>query len=137
MNRHSRALAALLASTVALAGCEAIGITAMGVGMSTGVSHTLTGIVYRTFTSPENQVKHASLDALHRMQIKPVSTNRSGSVETIQARAANRDIEIELEALTPNTTRMRVVAKKDGGVLRDEATASEVVLQTEKLVGKG
>lgn len=137
MRGHLRPLAALVTASVALAGCEAFGITAMGVGMSTGVAHTLSGIVYRTFTSPEKQVKTASLDALHRMQIKPVSTSRNGSIETIQARAANRDIEIELEALTPNTTRMRVVARKDGGILRDEATASEVVIQTEKLVGRG
>lgn len=137
MRRHPRAFAALLASTLALAGCEAIGVTALGVGMSTGVSHTLTGIVYKTFTSPESQVKHASLGALHRMQIQVVAAKRSGSTETIQARAANRDIEIELDALTANTTRMRVVARKDGGILRDEATAAEVVLQTEKLVAKG
>jgi hypothetical protein len=30
---------------------------------------------------------------------------------------------------------MMVTAKKDGGVLRDSATATEVILQTEKLVG--
>ena len=42
----------------------------------------------------------------------------------------------ELEALTPNTTRMLVVAKKDGGVLRDSATATEIILQTEKIVGQ-
>ena len=132
-----RTIAALLASSLALAGCEAIGITAAGVGMSTGVSHTLSGMVYRTFTSPETEVKHASLGALNRMQIKVVSAKRDRGIEKIEARAANRDIEIRLEALTPNTTRMLVVAKKDGGILRDEATASEVVIQTEKLVGKG
>jgi hypothetical protein len=31
---------------------------------------------------------------------------------------------------------MLVVAKKDGGVLRDSATATEIILQTEKLVDK-
>jgi len=30
---------------------------------------------------------------------------------------------------------MIVTAKKDGGILRDGATATEVILQTEKLVG--
>ncbi|MGE5095173.1 MAG: DUF3568 family protein [Betaproteobacteria bacterium] len=137
MGRQPSTVAALLASALALAGCEAVGITALGVGMSTGVSHTLTGIVYRTFTSPEQQVKHASLGALRRMDIKVVSAKRSGGTETIQAKAANRDIQIELDALTSNTTRMRVVAKKDGGLLRDEATATEIVMQTEKLVGRG
>jgi len=55
----------------------------------------------------------------------------------ITARAADRDIDIEIEALTPNTTRLTVVAKKDGGLIRDSATATEIILQAEKLVGTG
>jgi hypothetical protein len=69
------------------------------------------------------------------MQIKVVTTKREGSTDVIKAKAGDRDIEIELEALTPATTRMTVTAKKDGGILRDGATATEVILQTEKLVG--
>jgi orotate phosphoribosyltransferase-like protein len=137
MRTSQRSRAALVASALALGGCEALGITAAGVGMATGVSHTLNGRVYKTFTSAQSQVKQASIGALNRMQIKVVSTKRDGAVETIAARADNRDIEIELEALTKNTTRMLVIARKDGGILRDESTAAEVVLQTEKLVGKG
>ena len=57
------------------------------------------------------------------------------TTETITAHAADRDIESELEALTPATTRMLVTAKKDGGILRDGATATEIILQTEKYVG--
>jgi len=118
-----------------LCGCVAVGLTALGVGMATGVSHTLSGMVYKTFTTPQAQVKRASLGALSRMQIKVVSSKRDGTTEVIKAKASDRDIEIELEALTPNTTRMTVTAKKDGGILRDGATATEVILQTEKLVG--
>jgi len=69
------------------------------------------------------------------MQIKVVTAKRDGSLETITARAADRDIQIELEALTPATTRMLVTAKKDGGILQDSATATEIILQTEKNVG--
>ena len=128
-------IALLAVSSLALGGCVAIGLTALGVGMATGVSHTLSGMVYKTFTTPQAQVKRASLGALSRMQIKVVSTKRDGTTEVIKAKASDRDIEIELEALTPNTTRMTVTAKKDGGILRDGATATEVILQTEKLVG--
>jgi hypothetical protein len=119
----------------ALQGCVAVGLTALGVGMATGVSHTLSGMVYKTFTTPQAGVKRATYGALNRMQIKVVDTKRKGSTETIVAKAGDRDIEVELEALTPNTTRMLVTAKKDGGILRDGATATEVILQTEKLVG--
>ena len=69
------------------------------------------------------------------MQVKVVKSEKKGSTETILAKAGDRDIEVELESLTPNTTRMMVTAKRDGGILRDGATATEVILQTEKLVG--
>jgi uncharacterized protein DUF3568 len=92
-------------------------------------------MVYKTFTTPQAQVKHATYGALNRMQIKVVSSKREGTTEVIRAKASDRDIAIELEALTPNTTRMTVTAKKDSGILRDGATATEVILQTEKLVG--
>ena len=129
------AIALLATSCLALPGCVAVGLTALGVGMATGVSHTLSGMVYKTFTTPQAQVKRATLGAFSRMQIKVVKSERKGSTETIVAKAGDRDIEVELEALTPNTTRMLVTAKKDGGILRDGATATEVILQTEKIVG--
>jgi FlaG/FlaF family flagellin (archaellin) len=136
MARMKRTLAiALAVSAFSLNGCVAVGLTALGVGMATGVSHTLSGIVYKTFTTPQAQVRHATLGAFHRMQIKVVDSKRNGSTLTITAKAGDRDIEVELEALTPNTTRMLVTATKDGGILRDGATATEVILQTEKIVG--
>lgn len=130
------ALIGLLAlAAINLNGCVAVGLTALGVGMATGVSHTLSGMVYKTFTTPQAQVKRAALGALNRMQVKVVDVKRNGSTETIRAKAGDRDIEIDLETLTPATTRMVVTAKKDGGLLRDGATATEVILQTEKIVG--
>lgn len=129
-------VAVLLAlASLSLGGCAAVALTALGVGMATGVSHTLGGMVYKTFTAPQAQVKRATLGALSRMQVKVVQTKREGSTERILARAGDRDIEVELEALTPNTTRMLVTARKDGGILRDGATATEVILQTEKIAG--
>ena len=129
------AIALLVLSCLALSGCVAVGLTALGVGMATSVSHTLGGMVYKTFSTPQAQVKRATYGALNRMQIRVVQAKRDGVTETIKAKAGDRDVEIELEALTPGTTRMMVTAKKDGGILRDGATATEVILQTEKLVG--
>jgi len=118
-----------------LAGCVPVAVTAAGVGMGAGLGHTLGGMVYKTFTTPQANVKKATYGALNRMQIKVVEAKRTGSTELITAKAADREIEIELEALTPNTTRMLVVAKKESGILRDSATATEIILQTEKMVG--
>ena len=131
-----KTLTILLAiSSLNLGGCVAVGLTALGVGMATGVSHQLNGMVYKTFTTPQAQVRQATLGAFHRMQVKVLESKRSGSTLTITARAGDRQIEVELEALTPNTTRMMVTAKEDGGLLRDGATATEVILQTERIVG--
>ena len=118
-----------------LTGCVAVGLTALGVGMATGVSHTLGGIVYKTFSLPQTQVKKATLAALARMQVKVLKTTRDGGKEIITAKAGDRDVEIELDALTGNTTRMSVTVKKDGGLLRDSATATEIILQTERSAG--
>lgn len=133
--RKTAAAVVLALGSLSLGGCVAVGLTALGIGMSSGVSHTLSGMVYKTFTTSQSHVKRGAMTALQRMQIKVLESKRKGSTETIVAKAGDRDIEIELEALTPNTTRMLVTAKKDGGLLRDGATATEVILQTEKFVG--
>ena len=120
-----------------LPGCAAVALTAVGVGMATGVSHTLGGIVYKTFAAPQPKVRRSTVAALGRMQIRIVESKHDGSTEVIEARAADRNIKVEIEALTPNTTRLSVTAIKDGGLIRDAATATEIILQTEKLVGTG
>jgi len=125
--------AILVTAAVALAGCEAMAVTAAGIGGSTGVSHALGGITYRTFTVPLPRVKTATLSALNRMQIKVDSSKKVEGAEVITAKATDREIEIELESLSPTTTRMRTVAKK--GLLYDSATATEIILQTERILG--
>src|SRR5512140_3939093 len=87
MNVKRRAVAAALAACgLGAGGCAPIMLTALGVGMATEVSHTLSGMVYKTFTAPQAQVKRASNGALHRMQIRVVSSKKAGSTETIAAR---------------------------------------------------
>lgn len=119
-----------------LTACEPVSITMLGVGAGAGVGHHLGGIAYKTFTEPQPKVKKATLAALKRMAIKVDGVEKTDNGEMIKAKAMDRNIEIELETLTPNTTRMRAVARKDGGILVDSATAVEIITQTEKaLVG--
>lgn len=133
--KRTIAVVALALAPLVLNGCAAVALTALGVGMATGVSHQLGGMVYKTFTTSQANVKRAAYGAMNRMQIKVTRNQRDGSNETIYAKAGDRDIVIELEALTPNTTRMKVQAKQNGGILTDGATATEVILQTERIVG--
>ena len=133
--KRTMAVASLALAAVALNGCAAVALTALGVGMATGVSHQLGGMVYKTFSTSQANVKRAAYGAMNRMQIKVTKNQRDGSNETIHAKAGDREIVIELEALTPATTRMKVQARQNGGILSDGATATEVILQTERLVG--
>ena len=105
-----------------------------GVGAGTGVNHALGGMVYKTFSEPLPKVNDGALAALKKMAIKVESVSKEGGTQTIVASANDRKIEIELEPISPRATRMRAVARKPSG-LWDSATATEIILQTEKRMG--
>lgn len=132
MAKRLATIVALLLSAIVVSGCVAVALTAGAVGAGVAANHQLGGIAYRTFTAPLSQVRSAATTALKRMGIKQSGTETIEFGERMLAKAGDRNIEIELEALTPNTTRMRVVAKKDGGVIVDSSTAIEIITQTEK-----
>ena len=113
-----------------LAGCDPVSLTVFGVGTATGVQHTLNGITYKTFTAPLPQVRTATINGLNRMGIKVASREKTKEGEVIKASANERQIEIELDAITASTTRMRTSARN--GLFMDSATSTEIILQTEK-----
>jgi len=115
-----------------LSGCAGVGATLAGVGAGVGASHQLAGIKYKTFTEPLPTVDKATMVALKRMAIKIGSIERTTNGKIIRAKASDRNIEIELESLTRNTTRMRSVARTNGGIIVDSATGVEIIIQTEK-----
>jgi hypothetical protein len=130
-------LIAGLFSLAFLNGCAAIGLTLFGVGagVSTGtaVAYSLDGTAYRTFTAPLPKVHTATLTALNRMGIKVEAKEKTEQGEIIKASGAERQIEVELEAVSTKTTRIRTVAKQ-GMFFKDRATATEIILQTEKVL---
>lgn len=129
----ARTLGSAVLAAGLLTGCEPVTLTMIGIGASTSVSHTLSGIIYKTFTAPQRTVQRASVRALKDMGIEVVGTEVNEEGETvITGKARERDIEILLEPLTPRTTRMRAMASD--GLLKDSATATEIVLQTERVL---
>ena len=128
--RDGRSIALAAAAAALLCGCVPMTVTTFGVGASAGIAHGLSGITYRTFTAPMPKVKGATMAALNRMGLKVTSTQKVEGTEVIKATANDREIEVELEPLSASTTRMRTVAKK--GLLYDSATATEIILQTER-----
>jgi len=138
-HRKSPGLAGALAlSCSLLAGCQAMALSALGAGATSGIERTLNGVGYKTFTATEPQVKSAALRALSRMGIRPLPAGQShasgnkADSNVVRASAADRDIELEFETLASNTTRLRV--KVRSGLFYDAATAIEILRQTERML---
>ena len=132
------AFAFYFSSMFFLSGCAAVGLTLFGVGAGvttgTSVAYTLDGIAYRTFTASLPQVENATRTALGHMGITIEATSKIEQGKAIRAVSNDREIEIELEMVSPKTTRIRTVAKQ-GIFFKDRATATEIIIQTEKVLG--
>lgn len=118
-----------------LGGCQALAVTAAGIGASTGLTHTASSISYRTFTAPEGQVRQATLTALERMGVKVEGSSKNQTTEFLRASVADRTIEIEVESLNAQTTRISAAAQR-GMFTYDGATAREIVAQTEAVMAE-
>lgn len=129
-----RSFALMGAMLLAGTGCDPISLTVLGVGAGAGVAHQMGGHASKTFTEPLPRVKRATVLALNRMAIKVDGTEKSRGGEIIKATAGDRQIEIELEPLSPKTTRISAVARRDA-LLVDSATAVEIIVQTERSLG--
>ena len=129
-------IALLVTAAIYLTGCVAAATTAAGIGGSQALSHTINGITYRTFTATAPEVKVAAMTALSRMKIKVVSDGKpdKNNLRIITAKANSRNIEVQIEPISDNTTRMRVVARS-GGLFYDSATADEIIQQTKRQLG--
>jgi hypothetical protein len=74
------------------------------------------------------------MGVLSRMSIKVESTRKEDRSEVILAKTTDRDIEVELEEISPRATRVRSIARH-GVVLMDAATANEIIVQTGRALG--
>jgi hypothetical protein len=131
--RHLKVVIAV-AATMVLIGCAPIALTAGSIAGSAGVNHTMSGIAYKTFTTPMKSLRVATLKTLNRMEMTVTEDGQSDEGWKIAATAADRTIDIDLEKLTPATTRMRVVTNKGDFFFKDGATSTEIILQTAQIV---
>lgn len=114
-----------------LSGCAGVALTAGGLVASAGVNHTLSGIAYKTFTAPIDQLQSATLEGLEKMDIAVTDMNKTDPGWNIKGTTETRDVEVELEEITSNATRMRVVVSKHEDLFsKDSSTAAEIIVQT-------
>ncbi len=127
-------LAMTLFTAPLLNGCAGAGLALMttgaGIGGSVAVEHTMNGIAYKTVVASEADVHRATLHSLKQMDFPVVSDKATDTGYTIIAKAQERDITITLEHISSRTTRMRVTADQDIPLLKDQATATEIIVQT-------
>ncbi len=127
-------IAAIALVALALQGCSAVGLTLFatgtGIAVGAGIDHTMSGIAYKTFTASTRDLRIATLNALQRMDFEVVKDGPENDTHAIVAKAKERRIEIELEALSSRTSRMRVVANEGEIFFKDAATAAEIIVQT-------
>jgi hypothetical protein len=127
---------------VSLNGCAAaLGMTPLSVSVPALLPvlqcHTRwTGLL--TERSPPRSHKLKAPHALpsNRMGIKIQATSKTEQGKAIRALSNDREIEIELEMVSAKTTRIRTVAKQ-GIFFKDRATATEIIMQTERVLGVG
>jgi hypothetical protein len=124
----------ILGACSLLGGCEAAAIALLGAGASTALRYNIDGVAARTFTASAAEVRTASMSALERMGIAmDGSTSFEGGEMVIYGRTQKREIEVELEPITKQATRLRVTAR-GGSIFYDNATAVELVQQTAKIL---
>ena len=127
---RSAKVAYVLACLLMLEGCAAAAISIAGMAGGAGLDHTLNGIVTRTYAAPVAGTRLATLETLKRMAMVVDKSEKQDNGWVIKARAADRNIEIELEPLSIKTTRARVVVSRANfGLIKDSSTGNEIVDQ--------
>src|SRR5712691_4686684 len=137
MSSRRYGMALLILGAFGSQGCAGVGLTLLGVGAGisggTGVNYTLDSVAYKTFAASEPDLRAATLRTLKRMAMDVTAKQTTDTGTEITATAGDRTVEIELDRITARTSRMRVVVKK-GWILRDRATAGELIVQTARIL---
>ena len=116
----------------ALEGCAGVTVVGTGNGVPIGAvtDYTMSGTASRTFTGSPDAVYQATRSALMQMGMSVNTDTRTDDERGVTASAGDREVEIELLALTTKTTQMRVTVRH-GLFWRDRATAGEIVAQAQ------
>ncbi|WP_374515926.1 DUF3568 family protein, partial [Niveibacterium sp.] len=127
-------LFAAVSALLLLNGCAALAVSLAGAGAGAGLAHQMNGTASRTFSEPFSKVDAAVRIASKRMYLLVDEVASMDGGQVTKARVSNLSVSVELEPLSPNLTRVNVVARKD--LLRvDAATAQEIVAQIERSLG--
>lgn len=103
--------------------------TAAGTTARAGVTYTMSNKAQKTFAAPADRVKTSLLLALQELDFPVDTDEKTDDGVRIVASANGREVEVELEEVTPRATRLHVVVRH-GVFVKDRATAERIVEQT-------
>ena len=126
--------ASLLVVLVHTQGCAPL--LAIGSVVGFGATYYQSNVVERTFIADLPRLWDASLRALEGMAITVAEKQQEACRGEIQAATHELKVEIILTAITPIVTRVRVDVGKPN-LMRDAATAKEIVEQINRDLGEG
>jgi hypothetical protein len=104
-------------------------------GASGGIAYTFTNVAYKTILAPIDQVEFANRLALIKMRIRYVESTETRDGEQIIAETSELRITIDIERITPETTRISVNARKNI-LVKDKSTAAAIIEATEAMLEK-
>jgi hypothetical protein len=112
-------------------GCAALAISAAGAGAGIGLPYVLTDCADRTLNYSFDQVDRVTPKVLKKLDIDLLSETEIENGKRIKASTDSLEIFIDMEKVTMRATRVTINAKK-GTILKDPATAGEIINQLEK-----
>jgi len=123
----------ILPLMLVVSGCATV-IPLIASGITGGAGYSLLNTAHKTETYSSQTVYRASLQALQIMEL-PVQhvSGESTRAREIEAAANERRITISIEEITTKATKLTVNVQK-GGVLKDKATAEEIIRQTQRVL---
>lgn len=117
----------ILIAILLLPGCMTVAPLVVS-GVGSGATYSLFSTAYKTETFSLNTVYRACMQALRAMEIRAHTISRKGPEITVAALAGNHKVFLELETITPATTRVIIKVSK-AFLFRDKATAEEIIHQ--------
>ena len=133
----------IVASVAGLAtGCTGIELPALGaVALSAGVGnavragteYTVTGTAYRTFTLSLEDLATVVRRTMDRMDLPITEAEAHGTKLKFTAQGIDRTVHLSLTPISGGVTRLGILVKRNI-IVRDRATASEIVTQIEESV---
>ena len=131
MRQNKKTLHFAYVCLLLLSGCVSVLIA----GASGGVAYSVTNVAYKTIPYPIDQVDLANRLALIKMGIKYVEVIKTEYRARIFAKTSELKIYIDLNRITPKSTKISVDATKNF-LMKDKSMAEAIINETETMLAK-